>query len=395
MISFRAELKNSWVGHAHSLRDLAGLLGMPTQVTARQLVDRLHVVETIVLERDIHTDDSVPINGHAKLELRSDGSYVYSGHVRATGFTSYEFSLQAWPFGPAGPNAPVLSALHAGEVFGTDSVGDRQVNWAEARFNTGIIENWLVLRESAGFGIKLRAEITGTLDTLGTVVEYVVKAVAFSAVFGAYGITVLVGTELLGQLADPNILTGVFAAGAVFLILGPYALVPAIIVGFAAASVADIKHRSLTEAEKNFARLVFGNTIRYDDIIVTDLSKTDGNAFAVPYLSTKILMGLGDSGYKEPMSASNSQVFIHELTHAWQMCNMSLIRVVCNMSSTYDYKTGDANWSSRAWSSFNNEQQASIVDQWFDANRADLGSQKALSDPAYHFIRDHVLPGIG
>jgi hypothetical protein len=47
-------------------------------------------------------------------------------------------------------------------------------------------------------------------------------------------------------------------------------------------------------------------------------------------------------------------------------------------------------WSTRGFASFNDEEQASIVDDWF-ACHADLNSLAALGDPALH-IRDNIRP---
>jgi len=136
--------------------------------------------------------------------------------------------------------------------------------------------------------------------------------------------------------------------------------------------------------------------------VVTNMLGADERKFTIPYLGDKILMGLGpafdhpttwadtpDSDYPQPGS-----VFVHELTHAWQICNTSLIRVICNTSGDYGYE-GDATWASRSWRSFNNEQQAHIVDDWFGNHHTALNSTAALRDPRYRFIRDNILPGVG
>jgi hypothetical protein len=110
-------------------------------------------------------------------------------------------------------------------------------------------------------------------------------------------------------------------------------------------------------------------------------------------------------------------VFIHELTHAWQITNNSFLGVLCNMESNYDYHLGsseaerliDRSWSGRAWNSFHNEQQAHIVEDWYGAYVkkgadgsylkaggipvTDLDCASALRDPAFHFVRDNIRTG--
>lgn len=73
--------------------------------------------------------------------------------------------------------------------------------------------------------------------------------------------------------------------------------------------------------------------------------------------------------------------------------------IICGLSSTYVYfqgatRLGDSSWQSRSWRGFNNEQQASIVDDWFEAHFADVGSPEALRDPAFRFIRDNIRAGV-
>jgi len=189
----------------------------------------------------------------------------------------------------------------------------------------------------------------------------------------------------------------------VLLIAGPFGLVPALIAGAVTVAIADIEHRTLHDFEKDWARAIFGDKIRYDDIVVTNMVGADNRKFTIPTVGNKILMGLGPAWnnpttwgdptlveYQEPGS-----VFAHELTHAWQICNISLVRVICNTSGDYDYATGDANWAARGWRSFNNEQQAHIIDDWYGRHYTNLKSLAALRDPAYHFIADNILPGVG
>ncbi len=402
MISYREEIVQSWVRSEPSSRSLAILLGLDTPVTLRDIVMRLRQVETISLSVPIHTDDDTPINGHVAMELHSNGKYMFSGHMRATGFPSYHFAVQAF-VGSA--DGTVIAAQRTGRVFGTDTPGDRQRDWSEPGTNLGIIEGWRVLRTSPSLGFHFQAEIGGVLGAAIDVLTFAVKGIITNVVLGPYGWYVTIGNELIGMdtsLASPDILGGILVGGTVFLIVGPFGLVPAIILGTGVAVLADIRHRMLRSDEQDWARRIFGDNIRYDDIVVTNMLGADERKFTIPYVGNKILMGLGPAfdnpttwgdstifEYKEPGS-----VFVHEMTHAWQICNTSLIRVICNTSGNYAY-AGDMNWASRSWRSFNNEQQAHIVDDWFGRHYTALDSQAALRDPAYRYIRDNLLSGAG
>ncbi len=404
MINYREEIKNSWVRTAPSTRDLTALLGMSTPVTLRDIVNRLHQVETVHVETPIHTNDGAPINGHVALDLRSNGTYVFTGRMRATGFYSYHFGVQAWA---AGSDGTVVAAQRTGHVYGTDTPGPVQRNWTEPGINTGITQHWRALRSGAGIGFHLEANISGVLGAAVDVLTFAVKGLAANLALGPYGWMLLIGNELVGmdaQIASPDILAGIAVAGGVFLIVGPFGLVPAIVAGAVTASLLDVRHRALWPSERTFADKVFGGQIDYDRVVVTNLSKSGDTPFTIPSIGNSILLNMGDDAFDHPMTYSNlnypikGEVFIHELAHAWQICRGSIVDVICRLSDNYNYYSGnrltDRAWQTRAWQGFNNEQQASIVNEWFRLYATDLNSFEALNDPAFRFIRDNIRAGI-
>jgi hypothetical protein len=406
MINYRAEIKDSWVRSAPSARDLAVFLGMATPVTLRDIVTRLHQVETVHVDKAINTDDDTPINGHVALDLKSDGSYVFSGHMRATGFPSYHYGVQGWAVGTDGV---VVAGQRTGNVYGTDTPGPEQQNWSEPGFNPGITQHWRALRGGAGIGYHLEAEITGVLGAAVDVLKFAVEGLAANLVLGPYGWTLLIGNELAGmdaQINSPDILAGIAVAGGVFLIVGPFGLVPAVIAGIATASLLDVRHRSLHPWERDFADNVFGGSIDYNRIIVTNLSKSGGTKFTMPSIGNTILLNMGAAAFDDPMNYTaggnypiKGEVFIHELTHAWQICHDSVVDLICGLSDTYTYYTGttrsaDRSWEGRAWNGFNNEQQATIVNEWYRIYSANLNAFEALNDPAFRFIRDNIRAGV-
>jgi hypothetical protein len=407
MINSRAEIKDSWVRSAPSTRDLAAFLGMATPVTLRDIVTRLHQVETVHVDKAIHTPDSTPITGHVTLDLHSDGSYVFTGFMEATGIPSYHYGVQAWA---SGSDGVVVAAQQTGNVYGMDTPGDERQNWSQPGNNPGITQHWRALRGGAGIGYHLEAEITGVLGAGVDVLKFAVKGLVANLVLGPYGWTLLIGNELAGmdaQINSPDILAGIVVAGGVFLIVGPFGLVPALIAGVATASLLDVRHRSLHPWERTFADQVFGaGTIDYNRIIVTNLSKSGGTKFTMPSIGNTILLNMGAAAFDDPMSYTQDgnypikgEVFIHELTHAWQICRKSIVDVICGLSDTYTYYTGtsrsaDRSWQGRAWNGFNNEQQATIVNEWYRIYSSDLNSFAALNDPAFRFIRDNIRAGV-
>jgi hypothetical protein len=404
MLSYRAEIRNSWVQAAPSARDLADLLGMVAPVSLRGLIGRLHAIEAIHLPSDIHTGDGAPINGHVDFDLKSDGSYTFSGHMRATGFTSYHYGLQAWVTATGGT---VIAAQRVGNVFGTDTPGDRQDNWTQPGTNKGISQNWRSLRSDPHLGFHMDANISGVLGTAWDVLTFAFKGIAANLVLGQVGLIILVGTELADvgvRVGTPDVLAGVLAAGGTLLILGPFGLVPAVVAGVATAELIDVRHRSMTTEERDFANRVFNGTVDFDRVTLTNMSR-DGRKFTIPSVDDSILVNMDDAldstmtytstgDYEQPGS-----VFIHELTHAWQITNKSFVGLLEGIASDYNYHEGPKDtdrttkselWSNRPWGEFNNEQQAHIVDDWYGANQSDLNGPAATRDPAFHFIRDNI-----
>jgi len=135
--------------------------------------------------------------------------------------------------------------------------------------------------------------------------------------------------------------------------------------------------------ETGFARAVFGDSLDFNRIRVTNLSGLSTRAFTTPTIDGTILLNIGNA-YDSPTTAldpphgyaAEGQILIHELTHAWQIQHASLADgyipgLLCQ--GIYNQAvTGRAAYQygppGPAWSTFNLEAQAAIVDQWFAGN---------------------------
>ena len=191
--------------------------------------------------------------------------------------------------------------------------------------------------------------------------------------------------------------------------------ISALIAGVAAGAITDalIKHRQLTDTEYNFASTVFGDTLPpREKIYVTNLSHDGGRKYTWPELDGSIILNMDDAfddpvHYPDPVHPSSGyptqgQVFIHEMTHAWQIRTKSFIPgILCKaLFETGSYSFGPAG---PPWSDFGLEQQAAIVDTWFrDAAKdwtsqadlvAKLGSKSAMADPYFRYIANNIRLG--
>jgi hypothetical protein len=197
--------------------------------------------------------------------------------------------------------------------------------------------------------------------------------------------------------------------------------VSVVVAGSAAANVL-VKHRSLTAKEISFAQKVFGNTIPYKKVVLTNLHSNDDRAFTIPNVNGDILVNLGPvyghpilypKDAAEQKKTGNyptpGQLFIHEMTHAWQIANTKFLPgLICegviNQTKHTILKTkgvyDPGKDFTKKWSSFNAEQQGTIIDSWFmDPKMTDsyglTGSGMSESDARFRYVRDNVRAGKG
>lgn len=425
-------VQGSWARGESSLRTIAAELPMEPAVSVRSLTAALTQPESRTFVTEIHTDDSAPINGAASIELRSDGTVVTRGHMRATGGISYDYALDIWLRLPGGA---VIAAVRSGSVYGSDTPGRRQDEFTFVDRVPEVALRWREIRRTElHLGVHMSAELGGVLGAAGDLLDFLVRGLIFNAVLGPSGWVIVLGHELadLGITAGAKTVFGsiVVAAGQV-LLAGPFGVVPALGAGVAAGEVlnelAGIEDRAMDEVEIRFAERLFGQgTIDYSRVRITNLAKEadDGGerAFVVPGLNNVILVNLGKRGFHHPMGfvppnrfhyTVPGQLFVHELVHAWQLTQRPLLSVMFDMSEDYEYTPGlsaarlvETEWQRARWDSFNLEEQAHIVDDWYEAalrraagareptpsdvHRVAFDDIAAWDDPAFRFVRDHI-----
>lgn len=386
----------------------------------------------LVFDQPLVTSDGVALGGHQNLTIRRDGSFRFTGHFRATGLPSYEVSLVTTlnftvPAPDGFPPAPISVAFVArGEVHGTVEPGEREYRWDQTGSLPLVKAQWAFARNGQ-FARKLEFD-ADWLGPAGDVVGFLAQLVAFGATFGAAGVAIVIAGEAADQLDIEQVvlpgIVGVIAAGAAGFVFGPMAMFPAFVLG-AAVTAATVKQRHLTAEERAFADKVFRGKIPYDRVLLTNLVGVGNRPFTVPGPGGVILVNMG-SGYDDPMGHTGAggerlgirakgQLFIHELTHAWQIANESFTpQLYCkalvtaggtaggNMSA-YNYGAPTSGWSS-----FGTEQQGSIVDEWFAGNAVPAGISSLQrsyppmhaddvspnQNPYFRYIRDNIWTGI-
>ncbi len=174
------------------------------------------------------------------------------------------------------------------------------------------------------------------------------------------------------------------------------------------------KIRVMNGAEYAIVSRVFGDTLPYKfRIWITNAAGKDGRAFTIPtslvatilaipvtgflggviggYVASALnlayLINVGDDYDK--LSGTNQRLLVHETTHVWQGKNSTFSQSYVYNSvfnqhlkgqGAYDYTAGGD------WSSYNVEQQAHIVEDWF------VNGEQS-NDSLFPYVSDHVRTG--
>ena len=339
--------------------------------------------------------------------MQSNGNYQIMFHMHSSStLGNFDFDLRAYL---NVPNGPTFFFHHSGHVSGVDST-----NYPESGTNPLIAMYWSGIQSSGNFTVAKDYKWGGVVGTLDGLVKDILDFGA-SVVGTALGTVIAVTREAISWIhanLGPGGTLGVLAGVVVFVAAtlvtgGGAALILGTVAGVAVGAVSNalIHSRPLAQPEIDLARTVFGNTLPYDKVILTNLGGMNGRAFTAPGIDGKTYCNLGHAydnprgGYPQAYPA-NGQELIHELTHAWQIAHSTFLPgwMCSGIVNQANYSFGDNVYAygqvGPDWSSFNLEQQGAIVDQWFGGNGR-TGSNKPMdqANPYYRYIRDNILHG--
>lgn len=403
------------LGGGASLEIVRQILNVSRPTSARALMTK--ALTPLSFEESLVTSDGVALGGSHRLTVNRDGSYVYEGHLRATGWPSYDVSLTTHLIGAAGFTLvfPAQATVH-----GTNESGDREARWRHEGQSSIARVRWFDLQHARlHHDLQYDSDLFGTI---GDIAEFAAKAVATYATAGSAGVIFFAGSEAISALDLPELALpgtiGIIVGGAVLLVGGRGAYIPALVAGASAGIVvaAAVRQSSLSDSEYALAVKVYGNSLPRERILKTNLQGLGGRPFTIPAPGNVILLNLGDgfedadlydgfgqgSGKQKP-----GQLLIHELAHAWQIEHSTFLPgTLCaglfnqvgtlgGDMSVYQYTPAGPDWNY-----FNLEQQASIVDDWF----AGTGSQQTYGpcnesnepngNPYWRYIQSNVRPGV-
>jgi hypothetical protein len=372
----------------------------PYSLAAAQTGEPLHFHQRVV------TPSGTPLGGSVDVDVWSDGRYKVKFHMHSSSiFGDFDFNLRAYL---SAPGFPTLMFLHSGNVSGVDDADHE-----EEGSNPLIPIYWEQLRTGAAYQVHKDYEWGGIVGGLtGLVADLLDLGAGF--VGAALGAIIGATREAIGWLGatlGPGGTLGVvggvvvFAVGAIAgLPIGAALIVGTITgVGIGAVAEAMIESRPLNDAEIALAWQVFGNSLPYGDVILTNLAGASGRAFCAPGVDGKTYINLGNS-YNNPLGTTNSypvpgQLLVHELTHAWQIAHTSFLPgFMCSALVTQSNAFGDSVYAydgpGPGWDDFNLEQQGSIVDDWFAATGKSTGFRPMdQGSPYYRYIWTDLLGG--
>lgn len=196
------------------------------------------------------------------------------------------------------------------------------------------------------------------------------------------------GKSLAGVVVD--------AAGTITILSQVYGMSQAL---FADGYLPD--YREITQTEYNWVntKIFNGNLPAKSKIVITNLYGYDHRQFVFPTGVGIILMNLGKKGFSNPLgkmvykadpNEQNGEVFIHEMTHVWQIHTAADIKFVLRAiasqaggASSYIYNRETCD-NGKSWGTFNIEQQGNIVQHCYnyreDGNTASCQQQLVVAN---------------
>lgn len=397
-------------GSAVSLRRLAqkyGVTSLTAMVAAhdRALSTRAGPFE---FNAPIVTGGLAALGGWVKVTLNSDGSVRWQGEATNSGIDSYDYGISA--IVRAGSGRAIALAQSGSIPNRVPVVGDViRRSWNETRPPQVLL--------AARLGELSDAQLLATLEYSSGIGAALEKAVGWLLKFGVgtvlgpvVGAVVFVGVEIGSLISTGSLVPGARLVEGILWMAGPANTLFAI----AAEGIAAVgrRTRELTQEEYDWAngRVFLGALPPRDRIVLTDTIGGGDRAFTFPRFDDKITLNMGADGFDDPRrypSGQYGQTFVHELVHACQIRHASmdvslmadaLASKVCEATGGNPYAYGPAGSD---YSSFNLEQQAQIVSDWFArhhtaGNPADnfgLSSQAAINDPYFRYISDNVRIG--
>ncbi len=350
------------------------------------------------------------LGGWMEVTVNPDGSLRWRGHAHDSGADGYDFGVSAIVRTPSGR---ALGFQHKGHVGGTFTAGSRDHDWDEPSPPVPLVAaNFADFADgTAAFHTEYSSDIGSALEgALGFLAKFIVGATPAGA---ALGVVVFVGVEVGSLISTGSLVPGARVVEGVLWLAGPSNMLLALAADGIAS--AGSRTREIRQDEYDWANneVFRGGLPPRDRLVLTDTigpGPNGGRAFTFPRFDGKITLNMGPTAFDDPRAYSGQsgkqygRTFIHELVHACQIhhtaADVSLLAdalasKVCEGGGGDPYAYGPAGPDYR---SFNLEQQAQIVSDWFVGENSKPGSNqtgtpKDEASPYFPYIAGHVRVG--
>jgi hypothetical protein len=217
-----------------SLEELRVMTGVERPASVKEMLARYR--EPVVFDEALNTPDGVALGGHQTITFERDGGFRHAGHLRASGFPSFQYGVRVVFSNDAG--VPLVTG-QTGRVHGTNEPGDRESAWDKSDRNGLIALHWEAIRHArAATTLDRDSDFFGAF---GDVAEFLGSLGAGAAFAGPAGVCLVLGAHAadaagLDEEFAVGGLPGLFVTGGILLVFGPSAIVPAIVAGAAVRS---------------------------------------------------------------------------------------------------------------------------------------------------------------
>lgn len=346
------------------------------------------------------------LGGWVEVTLNPDGSQRWRGHAHDSGADGYDFGVSAVVRSRSGR---AIGFAHHGHVGGTITSGSRNHDWDETHPPHPVIKENIedFFNGTCGFSTDYSSDLGSTAEgALAFIGKFLLGS---TPVGSAVGLVVFVGVEAGSLISTGSLVPGARVVGGVLWLAGPSNTLLALAAeGIASAAS---RTRELTQEEYDWANdEVYERSLPpRDRLILTDAIGPNNRAFTFPRFDNKITLNMGREGFIDPRNFDvaerrnqRGEVFIHELCHSWQihhaaidlaMLADALASRACEVAGTNPYVYGDAG---PPYGTFNLEQQAQIVSDWFCGKRTGTlwtGTPKDPNSPYFGYIVQNIRAG--
>ncbi|HNP28530.1 MAG TPA: hypothetical protein PKK23_05765 [Nitrospirales bacterium] len=367
----------------------------------------------------IVTGGLAALGGSYKVTIYGDGAVRWQGEATNSGIDSYDFGLSAFVRTSSGR---AVALVRTGSIPNrVPVVGDTiRRSWDELQPPNPVIAVHFDEFAEADFLTNLEYE-SGIGGALEKMVGWLIKFGVGSVIGPVGGAVVFIGVEVGSLATTGSLVPGARIVGNILWLAGPANTLFAL----AAEGIAALgsRTRALTQEEYDWAnnQVFLGSLPPRDRLVLTDTSGGGDRAFTFPRFDGKITLNMGPNAFADPRLYGrgsrrkpekypppnplivHGEIFVHELVHACQIqhAHMDLALLADALASKACEATGGDPYlygaSGPDYSSFNLEQQAQIVSDWF-AGAVQSGSNQTgipmdINSLYFQYINTNVRIG--